>query len=131
MGECEERICVFEHTKRKDVYDSIKTLKEFTVQCQFIEGRNTHWYWHKGKNVKEMTMEEFEERIREEQKELKSISKEEFIKVRNRYAPFIKPIEFPSDGIRFSYAYEPEWNDVFFVMETEASYFAVYWFTSA
>lgn len=64
IGGCEERICVFEHTKRKDVYDSIKTLKEFTVQCQFIEGRNTHWYWHKGKNVKEMTMEEFEEKIR-------------------------------------------------------------------
>lgn len=131
MGGWEERICVFEHTKRKDEYASIKTLEEFAVQCKFIEGRNRHWFWYKGKNVKEMTMWEYEEKIREEQKELKVISKEEFMTVRNRYAPFIKPIEFPSDGIRFAYADEPEWNDVFFVMETEEIYFAVYWFTSA
>jgi len=131
IGGCEETIYVFEHTKRKNKYDSINTLEEFAVQCIFIERRDTHWLWYKGKNVIEMTMEEFEERIRTELKELKMISEEEFTKVRNRYSPYIKPIEFPRNGIRCAYAYEPDWNDVFFVMETEESYFALYWFTGA
>ncbi|CAI8814696.1 DUF2262 domain-containing protein [Bacillus pseudomycoides] len=128
IGGCEETMYVFEHTKRKNKYDSINTLEEFAVQCIFIERRDTHWLWYKGKNVIEMTMEEFEERIRTE---LKMISEEECTKVRNRYSPYIKPIEFPRNGIRCAYAYEPDWNDVFFVMETEESYFALYWFTGA
>ncbi|HFK1549433.1 TPA: hypothetical protein ACGXMZ_005397 [Bacillus albus] len=131
IGGCEETIYVFEQTKRKNNYDSINDLREFAVQCLFIERRNTHWYWYKGKNVIEMTMQELEESIRAELKELKMISKEEFTEVRNRYSPYIKPIEFPRSGIRCAYAYEPDWNDVFFVMETEESYFALYWFTGA
>ncbi len=70
-------------------------------------------------------------KFRAEQEELKTISQEEFTELRNRYAPLIKPIEFPIEGIRIAYAYEPEWNDEFFVMETEERYFAVYWFTTA
>lgn len=78
-----------------------------------------------------MPMWEFEKKFRAEQEELKTISQEEFTELRNRYAPLIKPIEFPIEGIRIAYAYEPEWNDEFFVIETEESYFAVYWFTTA
>lgn len=64
IGGCEETIYVFEQTKRKNNYDSINDLEEFAVQCLFIERRNTHRYWYKGKNVIEMTMQELEERIK-------------------------------------------------------------------
>ena len=52
-------------------------------------------------------------KFRAEQEKLKTISQEEFTELRNRYAPLIKPIEFPIEGIRIAYAYEPEWNDEF------------------
>lgn len=127
----EETIYVFEHSKGKSSYDTIKTLEDFAATCQFIERRNTHWFWYKGKHVEDMPIWEFEKKFRAEQEELKTISQEEFTELRNRYAPLIKPIEFPIEGIRIAYAYEPEWNDEFFVMETEESYFSVYWFTTA
>lgn len=110
----EETIYVFEHSKGKSSYDTIKTLEDFAAKCQFIERRNMHWFWYKGKHVEDMPMWEFEKKFRAEQEELKTLSQEEFTELRNRYAPLIKPIEFPIEGIRIAYAYEPEWNDVIF-----------------
>ncbi|MBQ4870035.1 hypothetical protein IHQ11_26665 [Priestia megaterium] len=127
----EETIYVFEHTKRKNKYGDILSLEDFAAKCRFIEARNRHMYWYKGKNVAEATVHEFEKKIRSEQKVLKELSKEEFIEVRNQFSDIIKPITFPNEATKSAYAYEPEWNDKFFVMETGEIYFGIYWFTTA
>ncbi|MED4533264.1 hypothetical protein ABET51_00045 [Metabacillus fastidiosus] len=131
LNASEETIYVFEHTKIRDKYNVITSLEDFAATCQFIEARNSYMYWYKGKGNEEVAINEVEKRIRNEQKELKAGSKEEFIKVRNTFSNIIKPFTFPNNPIRSAYAYEPEWNDQFFVIETEESFFALYWFTAA
>ncbi|USK35921.1 hypothetical protein LIT25_11865 [Bacillus sp. F19] len=50
---------------------------------------------------------------------------------RNRFSNLIQHIIFLDNSIRSSYVDVPEWNEVFFVMETENNYFGVYWYTTS
>ncbi|MFP7732300.1 hypothetical protein ACLHDF_02545 [Priestia aryabhattai] len=89
-------------------------------------------YWYKGQSASEtMVYMNLKKRIRAEQEELKPLSKEEFIDIRNQFSNMLNPFIFPNKAIKSAYAYEPEWNDKFFVMETDEIYFGVYWFTTA
>ena len=83
----------------------------------FIEARNAHMYSHKDENVFVIELNEF--------------SKEKMTKLQTRFSQLIHPMTFPDNVIRSAYIDEPDWNDIFFVMETENSYFGVFWYTTA
>ncbi|MEI5908417.1 hypothetical protein WAK64_15310 [Bacillus spongiae] len=67
----EETIYVFEHTKRDSPYRSykdIQTLEEFAAKCQFIELKNRHIYWYKGRGIEDLPVDELEKKFKDAKK---------------------------------------------------------------
>lgn len=127
----EEEIYVFQHTKKKRSSEQINSLEDFAACCSFIDAKNSHWFWHKGKDITDMGPFEFQRKLLSEQPLLTNLPKEEYIKIKDEFSTTIQPFVFPDNPIRSAYAFEPEWNNRFFVMETEELYFGLYWTTSA
>ncbi|MGG0383741.1 hypothetical protein ABEY69_11995 [Priestia filamentosa] len=123
----EEMIYVFEH-ERKNTWGEIRSLEDFTAKCLFIELRN-HYMYQKH-TVKEMDVFELEGKLREELS-LQEVTYNEWLQLKEEFSEQIKPFIFPDNIVRRAYAYEPEWNDRFFVAETEEKYFGLYWCTTA
>jgi hypothetical protein len=123
----EEMIYVFEH-ERKNTCREIRSLEDFTAKCLFIELRNH--YMHQKDAVEDMDVFELEGKLREELS-LQEVTGDEWLQLKEEFSEQIKPFIFPDNIIRRAYAYEPDWNDRFFVAETEEKYFGLYWCTTA
>jgi len=123
----EEMIYVFEH-ERKNTRREIRSLEDFTAKCLFIELRNH--YMHQKDAVEDMDVFELEGKLREELS-LQEVTGDEWLQLKEEFSEQIKPFIFPDNIIRRAYAYEPDWNDRFFVAETEEKYFGLYWCTTA
>ncbi|KYG26176.1 hypothetical protein ACU3L3_12840 [Priestia endophytica] len=124
----EEMIYVFEH-ERKNTGGEIRSLEDFTGKCLFIELRN-HYMYQKDA-VEDIDVFELEEKLKEELLPLQEVTDDELLQLKEEFSEQIKPFIFPNNIIRRAYAYEPDWNDRFFVAETEEKYFGLYWCTTA
>lgn len=127
----EECIYVFEHTKKERSYTDIYSLEDFAAKCEFIECSNAHIYWYKGKNVEDLPAHELENKIKAKQKALQNMPNKDFLELKSRFSDTISPFVFPDNPLRYSYAYEPDWNDIRIVMECEDKFFALYYWTTA
>ncbi|MED4072219.1 hypothetical protein [Priestia endophytica] len=122
----EELIYVFEH-ERKNTWGEIRSLEDFTAKCLFIEVRN-HYMYQKNA-VEDIDIFELEGKLREKLS-LQEVTGDEWLQLKEEFSEQIKPFIFPDNIIRRAYAYEPDWNDRFFVGETEEKYFGLYWCTT-
>lgn len=123
----EEMIYVFEH-ERKNTWGEIRSLEDFATKCLFIESRD-HYMYQKNA-VEDMDVVELEGKLREELS-LQEVTYDEWLQLKEEFSEQIKPFIFPDNIVRRAYAYEPDWNDRFFVAETEEKYFGLYWCTTA
>lgn len=124
----EEMIYVFEHERKNTWGEEIRFLEDFTAKCLFIELRN-HYMYQKDA-VEDRDVFELEGKLREDLS-LQEVTDDELLQLKEDFSEQIKPFIFPDNIVRRAYAYEPEWNDRFFVAETEEKYFGLYWCTTA
>jgi hypothetical protein len=76
-------------------------------------------------------MHELEQEMREGQKDLIPLLKENYEKKTKPYLKYIQPFELSEYTSKSGYVYEPDWDDVFIVIETEDKYIGFHWWTTA